>query len=348
MKNKFGNITFFPHTLRIDFMKHRKLSIALSSVLVLASIVLVAVRGLNYSIDFLGGSEVSFSTPDQSLNSDKLREMVTNVGINPNAFEVNAFEDTAEGNKAFVVRIQREKGQAEEAVSGAANTLVGHLREGLGTDQFVLDSVTNISGKVGKEEENRGYLALLLSFVGILIYVWYRFDLRFAPGAVLCLLHDVILALGIMTALGKPFTVASIAAFLTIVGYSINDTVIIYDRIRETTLHNPRMAIADAVNQSISQTLNRTFLTSLTSLFALGVLMVWGGGSIEDFAMTMLIGVIVGTYSSVYVAAPAALGMDEFLRKRGVKLSDPNKKKVAQDVDYCPPVVLKRRPEKSS
>lgn len=345
MKNRLGNITFFSPKLQIDFMKARKVSLALSLILVIASIVIVATRGLNYSIDFLGGSEINFTTTDTSITQDRLKEIVRSTGLE--AFEVNTFTGTEEGTRAFVVRLQRMKGQAEEAVSGAASQLVGDLQAAIGADQFTLGSITNISGKVGEEEEANGYMALLLSFLGILAYVWYRFDLRFAPGAVVCLVHDVIIALGLMTALGRPFTVASIAAFLTIVGYSINDTVIIYDRIRETTLQNPRMPILDAVNLSINQTLNRTFLTSFTSLFALVVLTVWGGGSIEDFALTMLIGVVIGTYSSVYVAAPLAMLMDDTLRKRGIVLFDPNKKKVVQEADYCPPVVLKRKTERS-
>lgn len=345
MKNTFGNITFFPRTLRIDFMKGRKVYIAFSVLLFIASVATVAVRGLNYSIDFLGGSEVNFSTTDLTLTQERVKELVAATGVA--AFEVNEFQEDDAAKNAFVVRLQRERGQAEQAVSDAANSLVTELRTAIGDDKFTLDTVTNVSGKVGKEEENRGYMALLLSFLGILGYVWYRFDLRFAPGAVLCLVHDVVIALGIMTALGKPFTVSSVAAFLTIVGYSINDTVIIYDRIRETTQINPRMPIEEAVNTSISQTLNRTVLTSLTSLFALTVLTVWGGGSIEDFALTMLIGIIVGTYSSISVAAPAALVMDEWFRKRGIVLHDPSRKKLAQEVDYCPPVVLKRRPGKS-
>jgi preprotein translocase subunit SecF len=345
MKSTFGNITFFPRTLRIDFMKGRKLTITLSLLLTIASIAVIAIKGLNYSIDFLGGSEINFSSTDLSLDQEKVKELVAATGAS--SFEVNEFQDEGSNRNAFVVRLQRERGQAEQAVSDAANKLVNELRAAIGDEKFTLDSVTNVSGKVGKEEENRGYLALLLSFLGILAYVWYRFDLRFAPGAVLCLVHDVVIALGLMTVMDRPFTVASVAAFLTIVGYSINDTVIVYDRIRETVQNNPRLPIEEAVNTSISQTLNRTVLTSFTSLFALTVLTIWGGGSIEDFALTMLIGIVIGTYSSIYVAAPAALLMDEWLRKRGIVLHDPSRKKVAQEVDYCPPVVLKRRPGKS-
>ena len=146
-----------------------------------------------------------------------------------------------------------------------------------------------------------------------------------------------------MTLLGKPFDVGSIAAFLTVIGYSMNDTVIVYDRIRETMHNNPRLSAHDAINLSINQTMNRTVLTSSTAMMALVVLTYFGGGSIQDFALTMLIGIIVGTYSSIYVAAPLAMFIDSFLAKRGINLHDPNKKKTVRDPDYCPPVVLKKR-----
>mgnify|MGYP002146326906 CR=1 FL=1 len=147
-------------------------------------------------------------------------------------------------------------------------------------------------------------MALLLSCIGILIYIAFRFDARFSPGAVLCLIHNVIIALGFMTLLGRPFTTTSIAAFLTIVGYTINDTVIVYDRIRETRILQPKLPMIEVVNKSISQTMNRTVLTSVTGILALLVLSTLGGGSIEDFAITMLVGIIVGTYSSIFIASP--------------------------------------------
>jgi len=210
-----------------------------------------------------------------------------------------------------------------------------------------VESITNISGKVGKEDEFKGYMALLLSCIGILIYIAFRFDARFSPGAVLCLVHNVVIALGFMTFLGRPFTTASIAAFLTIVGYSINDTVIVYDRIRETRLIQPKMPMVDVVNRSISQTMNRTILTSTTGILALLVLSLLGGGSIEDFAITMLVGIVVGTYSSIYVAAPLTLVMDGFFTRIGWKAKDSLQNAQAQKPqDYAPSIRVRDKTQK--
>ena len=218
------------------------------------------------------------------------------------------------------------------------------LKQSLGADKFEVKSINNISGKIGKEEEFKGYLALLLACLGILAYISLRFDSRFAPGAVLCLVHDVIIALGFMTLVGKPFSTSSIAAFLTIVGYSINDTVIVYDRIRETQTLFPKMPIVDVINGAISQTMNRTILTSSTGLMGLAVLIILGGGALEDFALTMFVGILVGTYSSIYVAAPLTIVMEDVLKKFGWTPKDRSQKaKVKRDPNYSPPVILKKK-----
>jgi preprotein translocase SecF subunit len=176
-------------------------------------------------------------------------------------------------------------------------------------------TVSNISGKVGKEEEYKGYMSIFWACIGIFMYIMLRFDARFAPGAILCLLHNVIIAFGLMNFLGKYFTNSSAAAFLTIIGYTINDTVIVYDRIREMQVKFPKMSVVDTINNSISQMMNRTVLTSTIALIALVTLVLVGKGSISDFALTMFIGVLVGTYSSIYVAAPLTVFMDGYLAK---------------------------------
>lgn len=346
MAIKFGNVEVFPPGLNIDFMKRRMLFIGISALLMLISFVVIGVRGLNYSIDFLGGSEVTVTVLDKGINRDAIVKIAeaANVG----AVEVTTYGAVNLATEStYVMRIQRESGKDENATNNRTDDLVKALKSTFGEEKVKIGSVTNISGKIGKEEEIKGYLALILSFVGILLYVAYRFDSRFAPGAVLCLVHDVVIALGFMTAAGRPFSVSSIAAFLTIVGYSINDTVIVYDRIRESQSLYPRMPMVELVNKSINQTMNRTVLTSGTGLAALLVLTFFGGGAIEDFALTMFVGILVGTYSSIYVAAPLTLVMDEFLRKRGwTKDETAQKAKVEKDPNYIPPVVLKKRPVK--
>ena len=344
MKIRLGNVEIFSPTFLFDFMKWRKFTLTLSVAMVIAAIAVLVFKGINYSIDFLGGAEVQISLTDSSYTREKVLELAQAAKVG--SVEVTSIDAADKDSKlAYVIRIQRERGQDEAEVGGKAEELFKSLQASIGADKVTLGSKTNISGKIGKEEENRGYLALLLSFLGILAYIALRFDARFSPGAVVCLVHDVIIALGIMTLLDHPFTTASIAAFLTIVGYSINDTVIVYDRIRETQETSPKMPIVDVINRSISQTMNRTFLTSSTTLVALLVLVYLGGGAIEDFAQTMFVGILVGTYSSIYVAAPLTITMDGLMKRLGWKPVDPAQKaKLKKDPNDIPPVIIRRRP----
>lgn len=345
MAFKLGNLQVFPHTLNVDFMKSRHIWIGISVFLTLASLLFIAVHGLNYSIDFLGGAEVTVTAVDKSITRDNLVKAAESTGVGK--VEVTTYGSiSVTGEQSYVLRIQRENGKDETSTSKNVDVMVSGLKKDLGESKIKIDTITNISGKIGREEELKGYLALLLSFLGILIYVSFRFDSRFAPGAVLCLFHDVVIALGVMTAAGRSFSVTSIAAFLTIVGYSVNDTVIVYDRIRETQLINPRMPLVEVVNRSINQTMNRTVLTSATGLIALLVLTFFGGGAIQDFALTMFIGILVGTYSSIYVAAPLTIVMDNFLAARGWKKDPSEKAVVLKDPNYIPPVILKKKPVK--
>lgn len=344
MKLKFGNVEIFPPKYTFDFMKWRGVTVGISLVMIIASLLVIAIKGVNYSIDFLGGAEINVSITDTSYTREKIVQIAEQANVGK--VEVTSIGDIGKDKAAsFVIRVQRERGQDEKEIGGKADELYKKIEAVVGADKIKLDSKTNISGKIGKEEERKGYFALLLSFLGILAYIALRFDARFSPGAVLCLVHDVIIALGFMTALGKPFTTASIAAFLTIVGYSINDTVIVYDRIRETQETSPKMPILDVINRSISQTMNRTVLTSATGLGALLILTFMGGGAIEDFALTMFIGILVGTYSSIYVAAPMTIWMDETLKRMGWRPAEPAQKaKQKKDPNEIPPVVIRRRP----
>lgn len=348
MKLQFGNVEIFDHTMNLNYMKYRKVFIGVSLVLTAISLLIIAIKGVNYSIDFLGGSEVTVNFTQPDLGRPQIQQAAEKAGVGH--VEVTSYGTGAKnsyGGESYEVRIQREKGADENTTGGKVDALVKSLRDTVGADKFNVGSVTNISGKIGGEEQVRGYMAILLSFLGILIYTGFRFDSRFAPGAVICLLHDVLIALGFMCLLGRPFSVASIAAYLTIVGYSCNDTIIVYDRIRETQSLDPRMPLVDVINRSINQTMNRTVLTSTTGLLALLVLVLFGGGAIEDFALTMFVGILVGTYSSIYVAAPLTLMMDNFIVARGWKKEDTGlKAKVVKDPNYIPPVIMKKKPVK--
>lgn len=342
MKFKFGNIQVFPNNYYFDFMKWRKVSVGISVVLVALALLVVGIKGLNYSIDFLGGAEIQVNVLNPEVTREKLQEVAKKDNLSH--VDVTPYGSVGSASNSYMLRLQREKGEDENATTSKASALVNQLKSQLGEDKIQIASVTNISGKIGKEDEYKGYMALLLSCVGILIYIAFRFDTRFAPGAVLCLVHNVVIALGFMTFLGRPFTTASIAGFLTIVGYSINDTVIVYDRIRETRILQPLLPMVDVVNRSISQTMNRTILTSVTGILALLVLSILGGGSIEDFAITMLVGIVVGTYSSIYVAAPLTLMMDSWLNKLGFRAANPGDKTMsALPKETAPPIMIRRK-----
>jgi preprotein translocase subunit SecF len=186
--------------------------------------------------------------------------------------------------------------------------------------QFLeLESYTAISASVGRALFNKGLLAILYAIMGILVYIWLRFDIRYSPGAVVALLHDVMITLGIFALFQIKFTLPIIAALLTIIGYSLNDTIVVYDRIRENTKKVRQRNMGATVNRSINETLSRTLLTSITTLFVVVSLFALGGGQISDFALALTIGIVVGTYSSVYVASPMVVVLDKIVEKQKVQ-----------------------------
>ncbi len=208
----------------------------------------------------------------------------------------------------FEVRVEELKGYLETAFQ---KTFTGSFKE--------VESFTSISASVGRELFNTGLLAILYAIIGILIYIWLRFDIRYSPGAVVALLHDVIITLGVFSVLQIKFTLPIIAALLTIVGYSLNDTIVVYDRIRENISRVRQRAMVETVNRAINECLSRTLLTSLTTLFVVLCLLVFGGGLIQDFALALTIGIVVGTYSSMYVASPVVVFLDRIVEAKKVE-----------------------------
>lgn len=341
MNLRFGQVVLFSPTLHWDFMGKRKIWIGISAIFVILSLTVVGVKGLNYSIDFTGGVEVAITLEQDKASREEIEALakkVTTGDIEVTTISVVSFPN----GSGFVVRVPRVKGTDEDAINMQANEISKIIRSTFKNPVSI--SSTSISGKVGAEEQLKGYISILLSLLAIMVYVFVRFDARFAPGAVICLFHDVIIALGVMTFFDRPFSNTSVAAFLTIVGFSINDTIVVYDRIRETMAANPRLPVEEVTNTSINQTMSRTVLTSLTTFLALLVLVLMGGGAIHDFALTMLIGIIVGSYSSIYVAAPFTIMFDNFLKSRGIDINEKfSRKKKAVDPHYIPPVVVRKR-----
>ncbi|HIF9196107.1 TPA: protein translocase subunit SecF [Photobacterium damselae] len=280
----------------IDFMRWSKLAFAFSILMVSLSIATVATKGLNWGLDFTGGTliEVSFENP---ANLGQIRE----------ALEKADFGDAVVQNfgtaRDVMVRLQPRDGVKGEVLGGQ---IISALKEGTGQN-VEMRRIEFVGPNVGDELAEAGGLAILISLLCILMYVSLRFEWRLAAGAVMSLAHDVIITIGIFSFLQVEVDLTIVAALLTVVGYSLNDTIVVFDRIRENFRKMRKGSASDIINSSISQTLSRTLITSGTTLFVVIALFLKGGTMIHGFAMALLIGITVGTYSSIYVASALAL-----------------------------------------
>ena len=276
----------------INFMRIKKLTLFISSILFFLSLSLVFIKGLNLGIDFTGGSliEVRFK---ENIDLNNLR-------MKMNKLDLGEIQLQTIGNENdIVIRVQdkqNDKNKQTETIQIIKNSL---------SDKSVEYRRAEFVGpKVGGELVNAGIIAVIFSLIGILIYIWIRFQWNFALGAIIALVHDVILTLGFFSVLQLEFNLATVAAVLTIAGYSINDTVVIYDRIRDTMRKYKQITFDKVINISLNGTLSRTLTTSLTTLLALIALYTFGGIVISSFIIALIWGVLIGTYSSVYVASP--------------------------------------------
>jgi preprotein translocase subunit SecF len=211
-----------------------------------------------------------------------------------------------------VLEVRRENGlvtswEQVESAPGVSPGVAAALRSGADLGSYSVIGVENVGPQMGRELRRKGIAAVLLSLFGMMLYIWVRFELRFGVGALMATLHDVIVGLGLFALAGFEFNLTTIAAFLTLIGYSVNDTVVIFDRVRENMQKSPQTPLLDIMNESINQTLSRTLLTSSTTLLAVGSLLILGGDVLRGFAFVLSLGVVVGTYSSIYIASPFAL-----------------------------------------
>jgi preprotein translocase subunit SecF len=297
--------------INIDFVGKKGLAIVLSLVFILVGLVsLVAKGGPRYGIDFAGGTliQVKFNQPTDAAT---IRGAL--APLNLRGLTVQRFE--GEGDE-FLLRAQ----ESSAALEGLSHRITEALEGSFGTGQLELRRMEMVGPQAGRELRNRGLLAVLYAMIGILIYVSWRFQFRFAVGAILALLHDVLFTVGVFSLLNKEIDLPIIAAFLGIVGYSLNDTIIVYDRIRENTGKIEKESFPSVINRSINETLSRTIMTSGTTLLVVLALLIFGGGVIQNFALALFIGIMVGTYSSVFVASPVLLYWDEYrARRRGAK-----------------------------
>ena len=286
---------FFKYTRTFNFMDKSMAAMVLSIILVLSSFVILATKGLNYGVDFAGGTIVQVKY-DTTAPIDKMREVLK---TNPifNGSSISEFGSPDE----VVIRMK--------TTTGNVNVDVGDItREALiETGNYEIRRVDIVGPKVGSELREKGVMSLLLAMIGILIYVAFRFEWRFAVASIFALVHDISIALGAIALVGLDVNLDVLAALLTILGYSLNDTIIVFDRIREGVTKSRNTELSVTIDDSITRTLARTTLTSLTTFFVVFTLFMFGGEIIHAFAFTLLVGVVVGTYSSIFVASPILL-----------------------------------------
>jgi len=279
----------------INFMAQRKTGLVLSSVITVASILLVLFRGLNFGIDFTGGVLVEVHYP-QAVELDTVRADLSRAEYeNP----VVQFFGTSED---VLIRLP----PTEETNSAKVSTAILDVLK-TSEPNVELRRVEFVGPQVGDELTRDGSLALLLAFIAIMIYIAFRFEWKFSVGAVAALIHDAIMVMGFLSATWIEFDLTTVAAILALIGYSNNETIVIFDRVRENLLGQRRMEILDVVNLSVNQTLLRSVITHLTTLLVLSALLIVGGKSVHSFASALAVGVIVATYSSIYVSTGTAV-----------------------------------------
>ena len=282
----------------VDFMSYRKAAMVFSIILMLASIASLAVNKLNFGLDFTGGTliEVGF---EQAADLNKIRQVMDSNGYD------DAVVQFYGSSRDVVIRLAlREDVKAEML----GNQILSLLNDGTGQN-IDMRRIEFVGASVGDELTEQGGLAMLTALICILVYVAFRFEWRFALGSVFALFHDVLLTLGLFSVLQLEFDLTVLAAILAVIGYSLNDTIVVSDRIRENFRKIREAGPAEIINISLTQTLSRTFITSITTLLVLAALFFRGGELIHGFATALLLGVFVGTYSSVYVASSVALGL---------------------------------------
>lgn len=288
----------FPPNSKIDFMGQRQIWFAVSGLLILLSIVGLAARGLNFGIDFTGGLVLEARYP-AAVNLEHVREQLAQAGF------TDAQAQRFGADRDVMIRLPPPDEGVDTKQLGA-RVLASLAARDPGVQ---LLRVEYVGPQVGSELANQGGLALLIAVMGILLYVGLRFEFRLASGAIIALVHDVIITIGVIAWTQVTFDLSVLAAVLGIIGYSINDSIVIFDRIRENFIKLRRLTPVEVINASVNQTLSRTIMTNLTVFLVLLALLMLGGDTLRPFSIAMVVGSIVGTYSTIYVASSMALQM---------------------------------------
>ncbi len=285
-------ITRLPIAPNFNFLGKRKFTLAFSAGLMILSVALFLISGLNFGVDFRGGILLEVEITEQA-DISQLRDRVSGLGLGD--VTMQTFGD----EKVILINVERQDG-AEGAQSGA----ISSLRQALGELVVEYRRQEFVGPKVGDELKRAGILATVLALLGIGFYIWFRFEWHFSIAAMAALAHDVIATIGFFSLTQIEFNLATLAAVLTIAGYSINDTVVIFDRVREELRRYKKLPLVEVLNRAVNRTLTRTALTSVTTLLALFALFIFGGEVIRGFSMGLIWGVVIGTYSSIALAVP--------------------------------------------
>lgn len=311
-----GFTEFIKPDINIGFIKYKNVALTISAFFFIASVLFIYFIGFNFGIEFAGGMEIRVHVPEGTTASD-ISDALKEKGINRAI--VLEFPDM---QNVFSVKIKGKNVATElagEKMNDKATNIYKIIEDKFGKENTKSESIDSIGPRVGESLKKKGIYAILFAIIGILIYIGIRFNFKYAPGAVIALIHDVTLTAGIFVIMRHEISLAVIAAFLTIAGYSINDTIIVFDRIREGTSRYRGQKMPEVVNSSINQTLSRTILTSITTMLVVVSLYILGGEILRDFALAMIIGIVVGTYSSIFIASPIFLMLDETFTKRRIK-----------------------------
>jgi preprotein translocase subunit SecF len=288
----FKGNDFFPHGTRLPFMAYMRLCVGLSIVAMALSLAVIMIKGFNYGVDFKGGSLIEVRAKSGKADIGAMRDKLGALGLGE--VQIQSFGTESDA----LIRIEQQPG-AEDAQQVAANKVL----DTLGTD-YEQRRIEVVGPAVSSELRTTGLIAVLASIAAIVTYVWFRFEWQFSVGVVLGLFHDVLVTAGIFSLFELAFDLSIVAALLTILGYSVNDSVVVADRIRENLRKYKKMPLTDLLNLSINETLSRTILTGVTTIAVLLALFFLGGEVMQNFTFAMLFGVIIGTYSSIFISAP--------------------------------------------
>ena len=278
--------------MNIKFSDYFRISNIISILFFLTSILLIFFKGLNYGIDFKGGTLFEVQIKDNNTNITIIRDSLNDLKIG----DINVKEFGKSGN--FLIKVEKSEKENNETVSLVKNTLNGV------NNDINFRRVENVGPKVSSELLKSGIISICLALLAMLFYIWVRFEWQFSLGSIVALFHDVIITLGIFSLLSIEINLSIVAAVLTIVGYSMNDTVVIYDRIRENLSKYNNISILEISDMSVNETLSRTLITSVTTLLALFSIFILGGSILKGFSFAMILGVLIGTYSSIFIASP--------------------------------------------